>query len=443
MPSNLLTGKGKSFFPIQAHRFGGVRGMTAGLIALCAGGGATAGDSGLPRIDWEFWGDLRLSATSGEPGWLDGGFGKGRYGGRLNGDRDDGIVRGEVAQASILAKPVLAWGLTGLVHVKYDQVQDKPADLVEAFLRYRPAPSSNLSWSAKAGLYFLPVSRENTGPAWSSPYTISFSALNSWIGEEGKVVGAELRGTWRSGGHRLSATGGVFGFNDPIGSLIAWRGWALHDHIPGAFSTVPLPPVPSISEGGFFEIQPDYVNPVKEVDNRPGYYVALDYDFDRRFRLGFFYHDNRGEPTTFRDGQYSWDTRFWVATAEANLPGDVRVIAQHSQGNTQMGKPYFGRQPLDTDFGAGYVLVTRPFGAARISGRIDWFDTDDRILIVRDNNEEVGYAATLAAGIPVTRHVGVMAEWLYINSDRHGRRYLGLAEEQDQHLVQVSLRLHF
>ena len=38
---------------------------------------------------------------------------------------------------------------------------------------------------------------ENTGPLWTSPYTISSSAINTWLGEE-----------LRAGGVRLGEKGG-------------------------------------------------------------------------------------------------------------------------------------------------------------------------------------------------------------------------------------------
>jgi hypothetical protein len=40
-------------------------------------------------------------------------------------------------------------------------------------------------------MYFPQPSRENVDPLWSSPYTITLSALNTWIGEEVRLTGLE------------------------------------------------------------------------------------------------------------------------------------------------------------------------------------------------------------------------------------------------------------
>ena len=61
---------------------------------------------------------------------------------------------------------------------------------------------------------------------------ITPSAINSWIGEEVKVVGVEGTATHPLAGGRLSGTFGLFGFNDTAGTQLAFRGWALHDRRP-------------------------------------------------------------------------------------------------------------------------------------------------------------------------------------------------------------------
>ena len=43
------------------------------------------------------------------------------------------------------------------------------------------------------------------------------------------------------GEHQLAATGGAFGYNDTSGTLLSFRGWALHDLKATAFGHIPLP----------------------------------------------------------------------------------------------------------------------------------------------------------------------------------------------------------
>src|SRR5687768_13308060 len=80
------------------------------------------------------------------------------------------------------------------------------------------------------GAFFLPTSRENVDALWESPYTITPSALNSWLGEEFRPIGFDV--SWRHRLKRLGAlTGGatVYRGNDTFGALPIDRGWALTD----------------------------------------------------------------------------------------------------------------------------------------------------------------------------------------------------------------------
>ena len=88
------------------------------------------------------------------------------------------------------------------------------------------------------------------------------------------MVGLEgTRDATRSAGGRLSATLGLFGFNDTAGTLLAFRGWALHDQKTGAFSREALPPLGPDMAGA----QPPWTTPTLEVDHRIGFYGRLAY----------------------------------------------------------------------------------------------------------------------------------------------------------------------
>ena len=78
------------------------------------------------------------------------------------------------------------------------------------------------------------MSLENRALGWETPYTITPSAISSWIGEEIRTVGPRRPG--RLVRHALSATIStcnspprVFGWNDPAGTMLAAHGFALHD----------------------------------------------------------------------------------------------------------------------------------------------------------------------------------------------------------------------
>jgi hypothetical protein len=99
-----------------------------------------------------------------------------------------------------------------------------PFGLTEGYLEYRPYPVDGWRTRVRIGADYPPVSLEDTASGWSSPYTISNSALNSWIGEEIRTIGIEGNLEWLGTrlGHDfdLGATGGVFGWNEPAGVVV-------------------------------------------------------------------------------------------------------------------------------------------------------------------------------------------------------------------------------
>ncbi len=71
-----------------------------------------------------------------------------------------------------------------------------PFALTEGYLEYRPYPIDGWKARVRLGADYPPVSLEDTAAGWSSPYTISNSALNSWIGEEIRTVGLDAQLEW-------------------------------------------------------------------------------------------------------------------------------------------------------------------------------------------------------------------------------------------------------
>ena len=102
--------------------------------------------------------DLRASVVGGEKGWLDGGFGKLRWGG----DDGDTQARARIAAADLAWKPQFSFNLAGLVSVVHQAGQSSDIDLNEAFLSFRTNPSPT-RFSARAGVMWPPISLEHTG----------------------------------------------------------------------------------------------------------------------------------------------------------------------------------------------------------------------------------------------------------------------------------------
>ncbi len=167
--------------------------------------------------------DGRVLTTPASTSFLDEGLGKTRYGQKPR------AVEAKLAQAALLGLVELRPDLTIRAHVNIDAEHNfhRRVDLVEGVIRYNPAIGDTASLDVRAGLFFPTVSLENTDLAWLSPYTTTFSAINSWIGEEVRSLGAEAGPSFRISEAQLRLFGAVTRGNDPNGTLLAWRGFAL------------------------------------------------------------------------------------------------------------------------------------------------------------------------------------------------------------------------
>ena len=103
----------------------------------------------------------------------------------------------------------------GLARHEQSGTVGKRAGIVQAY--------ADLSISAlrlRAGSFWLPTSRENVDPLWTSRYTITYSALNSWIGQEVRPLGADLQ---FSPNFYFTMGATAFRGNDTMGTLLASR----------------------------------------------------------------------------------------------------------------------------------------------------------------------------------------------------------------------------
>jgi hypothetical protein len=379
--------------------------------------------------------DFRIVLTDGERSFADGGFGRSRF--RGGGENLD--VHAVPASAELVWHGPIAWNFEGTAAIAYQDEQDQPVDLIEAFVSWRPVPNGPTRFSVRAGMYWPQVSLEHEGPAWSVADMITPSAINSWIGEEVKVVGIEGSAAHPLGGARVTATLGLFGFNDTAGTLLAFRGWALHDQKTGAFSRQPLPPLGPDMAGA----QPQWTTPTLEVDSRIGFYGRLAVQLAAPVSLEAFYYDNRGDPMALTpDLQWGWRTRFLNLGARVDLGSHTRIIAQALTGSTQMGlDPGEEDVWVDTRFRAAFLRLTHRIGPVALSGRVDLFETRQRGEYVYADDSEDGWSLTGAVDWRMTDQAELIVEGLHIESDRDARSRVGIAPRQDQNVVQASMRL--
>ena len=387
----------------------------------------------------ELNGDLRLVAVDGEKSWLDGGFGRLRSGGAGDGVR----FRPQLGNTNVIWQPQLGWALSGTVVGSLQGGERTEAGLSQAYLTYRPMRSSKISFSARAGLMFPPISLEHEGADWHVGDSITPSAINSWIGEEVKPVALEGTIGADVGTHKLRATAAMIAANDTSGTLLSFRGWALHDRTTLAFHRQPLPPL----EGEIAEYQAPFTHPLIDLrhgfPDRIGYYAKLAWQPPIPLRVELFRYDNRANPREVNDDlEWGWRTRFDDLALVADLGSGTSLKAQAMQGRTRMGYVEDGRHWVDNRFRAAFVMLTRPIGKFGMSIRVEAFDTCNRGSLLNDEYDDRGWSAMAAMKREWGRFTGLV-ELLHVSSRREDREETGLSPRQRQTQLQAELRMHW
>ena len=121
--------------------------------------------------------------------------------------------------------------------------------------------------------------------------------------------------------------------NDTAGTLLTFRGWALHDRLTLAGRRQPLPLLRNHSE----ITQPPYTHPLLDVEpgfaNRPGYYAKLSWQLPIPVLVELFRYDNRADPEAVNeDVEWGWRTKFnhvgatirFAPSTELRVAGDKR-----------------------------------------------------------------------------------------------------------------------
>jgi hypothetical protein len=418
---------------------GGVPPLGCALAGLCASP-AAASDLRLFTPDtFEINGDIRLVAVNGEKSWVDGGFGKFR-----SGSDGDWKVQPQLGNANLVWQPQFTWSLAATVVGSVQGGQRTQAGLSQAYLTFKPMRgASSTSFSARAGLMWPPVSLEHVGADWHVADSITPSAINSWIGEEVRPVAAEASVATALGEHRLRATVAIIAANDTAGTLLTFRGWALHDRTTLAFNRQPLPPL----DTEIADYQAPYTHPLIDLHNgfanRPGYYAKLAWQPPIPLRVELFRYDNRANPIDVTtDLEWGWRTSFDNLGLVAKLGGGAELKAQAMSGRTRMGYAEEGRRWVDNRFRSAFLLLTKPFGRFGAAARIDAFDTRNHGSDVGDEYDDSGWSAMIA-GKREWKHFTGLIELLHVSSRRENREDAGLAPRQRQTQLQAEIRMHW
>ncbi|KZY82871.1 hypothetical protein A3742_08310 [Oleiphilus sp. HI0071] len=307
--------------------------------------------------------------------------------------------------------------------------------LVEVELRYRNQLDFNQQVSTRIGQFFLPTSHENIEQFWDSPYTITYSSLNSWIGEEFRPIGLDAHYRYDTdSGERFTLGATTFVGNDSMGALLAYRGWS-YGRLRTAYDDVlSLPQTQALSDSGMFGAQrDDGTKPFgSDLDGRPGYALRFNYD-NEWLSLSAAWVDNLGD-TELHRGEYAWRTRFALLGASWFIHPNLELISEASKGSTSMGS----LPAVDVDFYSAYSMLSYSLNAYRLTYRYDVFGAND-VDRVDDDNNDFGRSHTVALmWSPDASDYRLGVEALYLQSDRP-RTLDTLELVNEKHAVSVSL----
>ncbi len=385
----------------------------------------------------EFTGDVRIGAADSEKSWLDGGFGKLRSSGEGNHIK----LTPELGSANLIWQPQLGWSVSGTVVASIEGGERTQAGLSQAYLTYRPMRSDTAAFSARAGLMWPAVSLEHEGADWHVRDSITPSAINSWIGEEVRPVAVEADLAVNLGLHKLRATAAIMAANDTSGTLLTFRGWALHDRTTLAFNRWPLPPL----DDEFKFVQAPFTHPLLDIPHgfahRPGYYAKISWQPPAPIRAELFHYDNRANPQDVNSqSEWGWRTQFTDFAAVADLGSGTGLKMQALTGRTLMGFKMNGARFVDNRFRSAFVMLVRPIGKFGLALRAEAFDTRNRGSLAGDEYNDKGWSAMIAGKRQWGAVTGLL-ELLHVSSRREDREVLGLAPRQNQTQVQAELRI--
>ncbi len=370
-----------------------------------------------------------------QPSWVDGGFGRFETGAKSA--TDSAIKDQEEAQLGA------DWTPTTWLHVHgHGIARRKGSGLIEAYVDLQKDFGAN-NLRLRTGQFFLPTSRENTDRMWSSPYTISFSALNTWIGEEMRPLGTELQWQRLTSNAVVTLAAGVFRGNDTMGALLGWRGWSIGNRLSTSGEVLPLPPLFSLRDpNGFADQRRDGTKPFgSDLDGRTGVTARARISLPERAVLQFARVDNRGDREEYR-GEYAWQTKLNLLSGETDGQHGTTFAAEYGWGSMGMG--FAPEAWVQLTYCAGYALASQTFGRNRISARFDVFGTKDRDRSrIAETNTESGRAWTMAYFFNVRPSIRLGAEFANIAAQRIAAAESGADPNTDGRTLTVEARYRF
>jgi len=355
-----------------------------------------------------------------------------------------------IAQAG--AQFAIKWdnGLSahGVINTYIDD-EDSAFGVTEAYFKYKMLPNElGYRFQIKAGIFYPEISLENNAYAWASKDTLNSSMINTWIGEEIRVLGSEFKvtrlGRMNNDAFDVSISASVFMNNDPAGALIAWHGWTTSSRQTLWTESRPFPWFPALEPGNDLAGQAKKSDPFLELDDNLGFHVRGEWRLRGKGELSFGYYDNNATPYIVANGQYGWKTRFYHLGTRWQLVKGLTLTGQYLNGDTLM-QSKDRRDIVNNAYNSAFIALTLKWGGKFIGSkdskhkttiRLEDFTVTDRDNTWGDDNNENGQAITLNHSYRLNKHWFLSAEMNYIDSKRPARYYthqlINLVERQFQ-----------
>jgi hypothetical protein len=355
------------------------------------------------------------------PSWTQGGFGRFDVG--ANTIDQHRTVNLQVAQLGFDWKPArwLLLHADGVARREPSGTAGKRVGIVQA---YADILTEHLRF--RAGSFWLPTSRENVDPLWTSRYTITFSALNTWIGQEVRPLGADLQ---FSPSFYFTVGATAFRGNDTMGTVLADRGWVFGNRLSVYDENIAVPPTDDITK------------PIgRDLDSRNGYSERIRISLPERAMLQFTRVDNRTEIRPGRPPEIPWLTKFYIVGGEIGTTSPSTVAAEWMSGDTTLAFP---RGTFTMDFDTAYILASHKRGHDRWTARIERFSTRDHKRSSDDFNREHGHAFTIAWLREASDHVRAGLEYVRVKGDRPGAVSAGADPRTGGSTITIEVRIAY
>jgi hypothetical protein len=397
--------------------------LAAAVLAIIAGPTAAV------AADWELDLDTRLLAVDGQSPFIDGGIGLLRFGGDQSGlriGRARFAISQSVGELWSLHLDASSWG-------DHDKI---PAGLTEAYLQLRPYPYAGYRLRVKAGAFYAPISLENRSSGWESPYTLSYSAINSWLAEEVHTIGAEAQLDWLGTrtGHDFDfgLTAGLFGWNDGAGTALADGGFTLTDRQTVLWGRVGEPGVAPLHAA----------EPFRQMNGNAGVYGGIEARYLDRVVVRFLRYDNDASPgaADLVSHTVAWNTAFDSAGLRVDGGNGWTGIVQWLGGAT-----YISPRGVDIrwPFRASFALLSKRIGSHTLSVRYDRFEVgnDGEYDSSPEQSWQKGHALTAAYIFQSGPRWRYTLEWLHVVSNSYNNEeYGGGVPTARQTQVQLAVR---